>query len=311
MVKFIIKAKDFKKFLKAVSCKGTLQFKSQGKVDNFLFSAFFIDVDKENQQLSVVTQDNYFKAIKQLAQIKAKVIEEGVIEITDKKVFDVIFDAIDVEKPIQVSSDGNAIYVENQDGDWYKRRIVGDKALDEVFEKKDKLFQWVESHVLEEDGDIKLWRFTTTQGSVLYPMRIKTTRKNFGKFVKDTLKLTKDNSTVIRCEEELITVSTGTPNSTNMSKHKLEYEDIGKELLGFAVKFSALQAIVPNLLDDVILNFRRTGADTIVMRIESFDKNMTQILSVASQDKDGVLYEMPKEDIKAEEEVNKLEREQP
>ena len=300
MVKFTIKAKDFKKFLKSISCKGTLQFKSQGKVENFLFSAFFIDVDKENQILSVLTRDNHFKAIKQLATIKAKVEESGVIEMTDKSVFDVIFDSVDTQKPIIVTSDGNAIYIENQDGDWYKRRIVGDKNLDDVFKEKDKLFDWKNSHSLIEQDGKEIWKFTVPKGSALYPMRIKTNKNNLKKFVNDTIKLTKDNATVVRSEDGIVSISTGAPNANTQSKHKLEYEDIGVELDNFAVKFSALQAIVPNLLDDIILNFRRTGKDTIVMRIESFDKNMNQILSIASQDKDGVLYD--EEPIQEEEE---------
>ena len=248
-------------------------------------------MDKTKQQLTVLSIDNYFRSVKQLATISAKVEEEGVIEITDKKTFDVIFDSVDVEKPIQISSDGSAIYVENQDGDWYKRRIVGDKSLEEIFEKKDELFNWVEQHSLVKVDGKDVWKFTPEQGSALYPMRIKTTRKNLMKFVKDTLKLTKDNATVILSENGTITISTGQPNSTTMAKHKLEYESIGTELINFAVKFSALQAIVPNLLEDVILNFRMQSSGIVVMRIESFDKNMKQVLSLGSQDKNGVIYD--------------------
>jgi hypothetical protein len=296
MVKFTIKAKDFKKFLGVISCKGTLQFKSKGKVEAFLFSAFFIDVDKENQQLSVLSIDNYFKAVKQLATIKANVKEAGIVEITDKKVFDVIFEAIDIEKPIQITSDDSAIYVENQEGDWYKRRIVGDKKLEEVYEKKDDLYDWVNQHMLVDIDGTEVWKFTVPdKGSALYPMRIETTQTNLSKFVKDTLKLTKDNSTVIRSEDNVITISTGQPNAANMAKHELHYKDIGIEMTNFAVRFSALQAIVPNLLEKVILNFRKTAGNTLVMRIESYDDNMRQVLSIASQDKDGVLYDDPEE----------------
>jgi len=292
MVKFQIKTKEFTKFLNTVSCKGTLQFKSKGKTEANLFSSFFIDADKEAQKLTVLTIDTFFNQIKQLATISAKVIEEGVIEITEKKAYDNIFKNIKGETPIQISSDGNAIYVENQEGDWYKRRIVGNKGLDEVYNKKDELFKWKNAHTFEEVGvDKKIWRFTVPEGSTTYPMRIKTTKKELSKFVSDAVKLTKDNDTIIISEKGKIEIWSGKPSSTTQSKHLLKFEDIGKEIIEFKVKFSALQAVVPNLLDEVILNFRKTGAETIILRLESFDKTMHQIMNVGSQDKDGVLYD--------------------
>jgi hypothetical protein len=296
MTRFRIRAKDFKKFLNTISCKGTLQFKSKGKTEANLFSSFFIDVDKDNQKLTVLTVDTFFNQIKQVSTIGANVLEEGVIEITEKKAFNTILSSMTPESIVEIYSDGTSIYLENSEGDWYKRRIVGDKALDAVFDKKDKLFEWNQAHTLEEIVNeeakaVKVWRFTVEQGTTIYPMRIKTTKKQLGKFVQDAVKLTRDNDTIIISENQEIEVWSGKPNSTNQSKHVLKFEDIGKTLIDFKVKFSALQAIVPNLLDDVILNFRKTGEQTIIMRIESFDKNMHQIISLGSQDKDGVLYE--------------------
>lgn len=300
MTKFIIKAKDFKNLLDGVSCKGTLQFKAKGKTESPLFSAFFIDVDKETQKISIRTIDTFFNSIKQHAEINAKVEEEGIIEITDKKKYDKIFKGIDLEKPISVSSDGNFIIIENEDGDWYRRRIVGDKALDDVNKSMENIFDWINSHDMVEfdaendKGEIekrKVWRFSTPVGSALYPMRIKTTKKNLSKFVSDAVDLTKDNDTIVICKDGVITIHTGKPNSTDQSKHKLAYADIGKEIFDFAVKFSALQAIVPNLQEEVILNFRMTKSKTIVLRIESSNKTFHQIISIGSQDKDGVLYD--------------------
>jgi len=300
MVKFYIKAKDLKNLIDGVSCKGTLQFKSKGKTEAPLFGAFFIDVDKANNKISVLTIDTFFSQIKQYAEANAKVEEEGVIEVTDKKYFDKLFSSIDLEKPVSVESDGNVIIVENQDGDWYRRRIVGDKNLDEVNEKMNQLFDWMKSHelveVIAEDelGNAvkrKVWKFTVPQGSATYPMRIKTNKKNLQKFVGDAINLTKDNDTIIISKDGEITIHSGKPNSTNQSRHRLEYENIGEEIIDFAVKFSALQAIVPNLQDEVILNFRMTGGKTIVLRIESMNKTFYQIISIGSQDKDGVLYD--------------------
>jgi len=54
-IAFKIKGKEFQKFLDGVSCRGVLQFKSKGKTEAPLFSAFYIDVDKKNQKLTVLT----------------------------------------------------------------------------------------------------------------------------------------------------------------------------------------------------------------------------------------------------------------
>jgi hypothetical protein len=281
-----------------VACKGVLQFKSKGKTEAPLFSAFYIDVDEENQKLTVLTIDTFFQQIKQDTSIKAKVLEAGVIEITDKLSFDKIFKSMDVEKEIEVWNDHDAIYLQTIDGsDWYKRRLTGDKALDDVFEKKDLLFNWRDAHTYEEvereDGrKVKIALFTTSKGSAFYPMRIKVQKKDMMKLVADSINLTKDNDTVILSEDGTITISTGRPNSTNMAKHKIPYEDLGREVFEFAIKFSALQAITPNLLDDVILNFRKQKNETIVLRIESMDKTMVQVFSIGSQDKDGILYDI-------------------
>jgi len=295
MVKFTIKTKDFKKFLDAVSCKGTLQFKSKGKVDAPLFSAFFIEVDDKENKLRVLSLDTYFNKIKQLASIGAKVEEGGIIEITDKSVFDTIFKNLDGAKPIIVSCDGDAIYIESQEGDWYKRRIVGDKALDEITNKEKELNAWKDSHDLVSQEGIGVWRITLGTASAIYPMRIKVKKDDLKKFVADAVTLTKDNNTIIISEGENIEIWSGTPNSTNQSKHRVPFENIGKEIIDFSVKFSALQGIVPNLQDEIILNFRKTSEDTVVLRIETMDANFYQILSIGSQDKDGVLYEEEEE----------------
>lgn len=301
MVKFYIRGKSFKSLIDGVSCKGTLQFKSKGTTTAPLFGAFFIDADKEEQKISVLTIDTFFGQIKQYAEVNAKVLEEGIIEITDKGYFDKAFSGMNLDIPITVSSDGNTIIIENDDGDWYKRRIVGDKSLDEVNDKMESLFSWKKGHTLEEidaendKGEIekrKVWKLTIGSKTALYPMRIKTTKKSMKKFVSDTVNLTKDNDTVIISEGGTITIHTGKPNSTNQSRHNLDFVDIGQELFNFAVKFSALQAIVPNAQDDIILNFRKTGSGNIVLRFESLSKTFHQVISIGSQDKDGILYDV-------------------
>jgi len=299
MVEFIIKAKEFRKFLDGVSCKGAVQFKAKGKkVDTYLFSSFFVDVDKENQRLNALTLDTYFKKIKQDTSIKANVREEGVFEITDYASFQKIFASMDIEQPIKIKTDDKNIYIETQDGsDWYKRRLIGSKDLDDIFEKRKSLFDWRNQHALvdeeAEDGrTVKVIKFTVPgKGEALYPIRIKAKKEQLKKFVADSLNLTKDNDTIIICKDKVLTIWTGKPNALHQSAHILKYEDIGKKVDDFAIKYSALQAIVPNLLDEVILNFRKQKSGIIVLRIESFDKTMSQVFSIGSQDKDGVLYE--------------------
>jgi len=298
MTRFKIKGKEFKKFLDGVACRGVLQFKSKGKTEAPLFSAFYIDVDKDNQKLTVLTIDTFFQQIKQDTSIKANVEEAGVIEITNKISFDKIFKSMDVEKKIEVWNDQDAIYIQTVDGsDWYKRRLMGDKALEDVYNKKNLLFNWRESHsyvdVEREDGKtVKVAKFTTPKGSALYPMRIKLNQKNLQKLVSDSINLTKDNDTVIFSENGNLTISTGRPNASSMARHTIPFEDIGQELFDFAIKFSALQAIIPNLLNEVIFNFRKQKNGTMVLRIESIDKTMVQVFSIGSQDKDGVLYDV-------------------
>lgn len=291
MVKFTIRVGDFKKFLSTVACKGTLQFKSKGKVDSELFSSFYINADKTLQLLTVITIDTFFKQIKQCSTIRATVKEEGNLEITDKSGIDTILSGMDKNSLITITSDGKTIEIENSDGDWYKRRIIGDDSLQEVVDKEATLKAWIDSHSLQLIDGKDLWKITVGSGSALYPMRIKTTKKDLQKFVKDCLNLTKDNDTVIISEGGTIEIHTGKPNSINRSKHVLKHENIGKEYIDFGAKFSALQSIVPNLLDDVILNFRKNNKGLIILRIESFDKNMSQLIALGSQDKDGVLYD--------------------
>ena len=147
MTRFKIKGKELQKFLNGVSCSGVLQFKSKGKTDAPLFSAFYIDVNKKEQKLNVLTIDTFFQQIKQDSSISAEVLEEGIIEIADKGTFDKIFKSMDVQKKIEVWSDPDAIYIETVDGaDWYKRRLVGDKALEDVNTKKELLFSWKKGH---------------------------------------------------------------------------------------------------------------------------------------------------------------------
>ena len=293
MVKFYLKAGDFKKFLKVVSCKGTLKFKAQGKVEAPLFSAFFINADKEKQLLNVLTIDTFFNQIKQDTDMNAKVIEAGVIEVTDYSRFEAVFEGVDLNKPIMVTSDENAVLITSDDGDEYRLRIIGDAKLDDVYGAKDKLYDWKKSHDEVEVGDEgrSIWRITLPDGSALYPMKIRTTKDQLKKFVGDSIKLTKDNSTVIISENGAINIHSGAPNSTNSSKHPIRYEDVGKELINFSAKFAGLQAIVSNILDDIHISFRKTGEQNIIMRIESFDKKIHQLIVVGSEDKDGVLWD--------------------
>jgi len=296
MVKFVLKAGDFKSFLETVCCEGTLQFNTTVKAP--LFSAFFIDADKDKQKLSVLTIDTFFIQIKQDTSIKAKVLEAGVIEVTNYKRFKAVFEGLDLNKTIKVTSDDDAIYIESEEGDWYKLRIIGDEKLDEVYEKKGKLFEWREIHdEIEVDEKRKVWRITLDGKSALYPMKIKTTKEQLKKFVGDTMKLTKESSTVIISEKGQIDIHSGAPNASSSSKHPLQYTNVGKELINFSVKFAGLQAIVSNLLDDIYLSFRKTSQDTIVLRIESFDNKIHQIISIGSEDKDGVLWNEQEEEI--------------
>ena len=299
MTKFIIKAGDLKKFLETVSCIGTLQFKAKGKVEAPLFSAFFIDVDKEEQLLSVLTIDTFFMKIKQNATIKAKVIEAGVIEITNYKRFKSVFEGVSLNGDITITSDDDAIYIVSEAGDEYKLRIMGDGKLDEVYESKNILYDWKEAHSeveieVEKRGEIEkriIWKITIGGASALYPMKIRTTKDQLKKFVNDSIKLTKDNSTVIKSEKGEINIHTGAPNATNSSKHPIYYVNAGKELINFKAKFAGLQAIVTNLLDEVCLSFRKTGEETIIIRIDSSNGNIHQTIAIGSEDKDGVLWD--------------------
>ena len=78
-----------------------------------------------------------------------------------------------------------------------------------------------------------------------------------------------------------------------MSKHKIDYEMLSKDVVEFTEYFYNIQTIFPNLFDDIELNIRRVQAnDTVAIYVRSIDEKLKieahiGLVSIIKQNKGG------------------------
>lgn len=291
MAKFKVNADKFKLFLDTAACKGTLQFTSKSKVRKDMFEAFVITADIEENCLEILAKDNHYESIKErIVLTNVDVEQEGMLEITNKTIFDNIWKSIDTKKNIIVETKEGKTIITTEDGkDQYRiAQIANQDKIGIAINLQDDLQLWKKRHKKVNIDDKTLTRFEIEgKGHSDFEMRLTTTQDKLKVLTSDVLNLTEDNKTLIISENGKVYMHSGNPNDVVQSKHELEFSNTGTGWEDFKAKFFALQAIVPNLLKNVNLNIRRTGANTIILRFESQESDLVQEINVGSEGKDG------------------------
>lgn len=282
MTKFKISKENFKKFLQITACEGVVKFRDSKALRQPLFSSFYLTV--KDGTLEVLTVDTIKKKIQLNTVINGvDVIEEGTIAISDyNAILDVLKGKGLGKNPIvTVFDEGSKLKIETDD-DGYEIRQRDNEDLEKVSQKLKYLRAWRKGHVKGEGGILVASAMNPKTKEIVkvpFSMKIVVNKDDLLKVVDDTINLTKDNKTRLTHLNGLLKAFKGEENARTKGRHKIPYEDIGKDLIDFEEYFYNIQTIVPNLFSKIILNIRRIESDgSLAVFIESVDeKSKTKI----------------------------------
>ena len=300
MAKFRIKKEDFLNFLKKTSCNGVIKFRDGKAVTQPLFSCFYLDV--QGDRLEVLTIDTVKKKIRMNTIIRGiDVVEEGTITISDYKAIADVLDGRGLGKGmLTVWNEGTKIFIESEK-DGYEIRQRDNKDIEVFTSKKGRqiklLNMWKNGHafeVIEKEVDGKIVKIegiltatlkdikTKEDLSIPFPTKLEVSKEDLLKVVDDTLKLTKDNKTVISLRDDVLKAFKGEANANTKGRHKIDYIDLGSELIEFEEDFYNIQTIVPNLFKKIVFNIRRIDTDnSIAVWIKSVDEKSKMEINIA------------------------------
>ena len=300
MVKFRIKKEDFLNFLTKTSCNGVIKFRDGKAVTQPLFSCFYLDA--EGDKLEVLTIDTVKKKIRMDAIIRGiDVIEPGTITISDYKAITSPLGGRGLGKGmITVWNEGTKIFIES-DKDGYEIRQRDNKDIEVFTAKKGRqiklLNMWKNGHtfeVIEKEVDKQIVKSeglliatlkdikTKENIKIPFPTKLEVSKEDLLKVVDDTLKLTKDNKTVISLQDDVLKAFKGEANANTKGRHNIDYIDLGSELLEFKEDFYNIQTIVPNLFKKIVFNIRRIESDnSIAVWIKSVDEKSKIEINIA------------------------------
>ena len=302
MAKFRIKKEDFKNFLVKTSCNGVIKYRDSKSVTQPLFSCFYLDV--KGDRLEVLTIDTVKKKIQMNAVIHdVDVIEEGVITISDyKSIIDVLGGRGLGKGLLTVWDEKDKIFIESEK-DGYQIRQRGNTDIEIFKAKKGRMIKylngWRKNHNFEiEEKEIEINGNSVTikeEGILIatvkdpktkeilhipFPTKLEVSKEDLLKVVDDTLKLTKDNKTIISLQDGVLKAFKGEANARTKGKHIIDFKDLGTELMDFEESFYNIQTIVPNLFDKIVFNIRRVETDgSLAVMIKSVDdKSKTEMI---------------------------------
>ena len=302
MAKFRIKKEDFKNFLVKTSCNGVIKYRDSKKVEQPLFSCFYLDV--KGDRLEVLTIDTVKKKIQMNTVIHdIDVIEEGVITISDYKAIIDVLGGRGLGKGIlTVWDEKNEIFIESEkDGYQIRQRENADIGI--FTAKKGRMIKylngWRKNHNFEiEEKEIEIDGSSVTikeEGILIatvkhpktkeilhipFSTKLEVSKEDLLKVVADTLNLTKDNKTIISLQDGVLKAFKGEANARTKGKHIIDFKDLGSELMDFEESFYNIQTIVPNLFDKIVFNIRRIEMDgSLAVMIKSVDeKSKTEMI---------------------------------
>ncbi len=295
MAKFRIVKEDFKNFLLKTSCPGVVKFRDSKAVKNPLFSCFYLDVIGD--KLEVLTIDTVRKKIQMNSSISGiEVIEEGIITISDyKAIVDVLGGRGLGKGLLTVWNEGSKIYIESEK-DGYQIRQRENEAVEIFTAKKGRMIKylnsWRNGHSFEvEEKEVEVDGQTITfkkEGLLIatlkdpktseilhipFSTKIEVLKEDLLKLVDDTLNLTKDNKTIISLQDGILKAFKGEANARVKGKHKIDYEDLGSELIDFEESFYNIQTLIPNLFNKITFNIRKVESNnSIAFWIKSVDE---------------------------------------
>jgi len=282
MAKFRIKKGILKSFIEKTACNGIIKFRENTAVKQPLFSCFFLKV--EDGKLEVLTIDTIKKKVRLNSIISGvEVIESGTITISDyEAILDVLKGKGLGKNPvITVFDEGSKLKIETDD-DGYEIRQRDNEDLEKVSQKLKYLRAWRKGHIKGEGGILVASAMNPKTKEIVkvpFNMKIVVNKEDLLKVVADTINLTKDNKTKLTHVDGELKAFKGEENARTKGRHKIPYEDIGKDVIDFDEYFYNIQTIVPNLFSKIILNIRRIESDgSLAVFIESIDeKSKTEI----------------------------------
>lgn len=282
MTSFKIDKKDFKTFLKVCAMEGAIQFRDGKAVNKPFFTALNLIV--EDGCIKILTRELHRKKTDALMTKEGvTVIESGEIPITSYDAIEKVLKGNGLKGELTITSNenGSILTIEsNQGKDMYEIRQKISKELDDFKndgEIKKGLANWLNWHKFDGENGLLMMHAvhpkTKQITDVPYPMRIKVKKEDLEKMVGDTINITKDNKTPLIVKNGIFTTKKGEANATIKSRHEIDFENLGTELIDFEEKFYSLQTIIPNLFDEIIFNIRRVKTNgTINMYITSTDE---------------------------------------
>lgn len=285
MTRFKIKVKDFVTFLKSALCKGTIVYKTskgKGGVNKALFSAFHLDVDKENQLLEIMAIDTWYEQIAGDFTLRNVNVEEnGCLDITDPEAILKCLSTIEGKKLIEVSGEATNLTIDTLDGiDHFEIRQVENVDLTDM--KMDKVYGWKDAVQKTEDGFLK---FVLDGEEGVYTLILKVDKSDLSKLVKDK-DITKNEDTIFIYKDGNFFVASGDANANVKTKHAVMIKEKKGSIENFQKTFYALHVIVPNLFKEVELHIRDIGDGRLGLHIESQEGNFSTVIETNSQDEE-------------------------
>lgn len=279
MVEFSVDKDVFKKFLEVCCMQGTIQFRDNKGISKPLFSSFYLNVFED--RLEVLTVDPYTRKTRAEFILRDIIgIEQGEIPIIDFNAIMSCLGGKGISGLITVSNRDSIITLES-DKDVYEIRQKGRIFYDDLKDKEkvktlNALQMWKDWHQFDEQGMLHM--YAEMKGKTVdapYPMKLKVNKKDLLKVVGDTLNIMKDNKTKLVFHEGKFLAYKGEENAKIKSRHEIPYEPLLDDIIEFEDKFKKIQTVVPNLFDEIELNFRRINADgSLAIFIRSIDEKL-------------------------------------
>lgn len=278
MTEFNVNKNAFRDFLKICSCEGTIKFREKKAIKIPLFSCFYLDVKKEQiiknekgkeigripARLEVLTIDTVRKKIQANLRLEGiKVIEDGIITISDYKAIIEVLAGKGLKGMLNIKNDGTKILIESDDGkDGYEIRQEANKNIKIIQKNKTVKYldTWRNAHKEDANGILVYHAIhpkTKQVVEVPFSTKLEIDKKEILKSVDDTVRLTKDNKTKIMLKDGILKMFKGEANAKVKGRHIVDYENKGSDLIEFEEDFYNIQTLIPNMFDKITLNIRR------------------------------------------------------
>ncbi|MGV9200305.1 MAG: hypothetical protein ACOC4M_15980 [Promethearchaeia archaeon] len=275
MVEIEINVDSLREFIDRTAAEGVTNITSDKKVKNHFFKYFYLNVDEENQELSVKANDSAEK--RTLIKHKlgnVKVIDGGKIPIANSEIFIDLLDRIPRGRLINFTATKDYLSVNTVD-DPENPRGYRFRQPDYNEEQAEKIDIGLEGSLTNEEiieyyhwEDDKPKITIPDQGSAVYDCAVEFEKGELMDVIDDSIRWTKDQDISVTMKDGNIIFRSG-KKADNKQGEIIYDKEIENEIEFENQLISVMQVIVPHLFDKSTWYFRLSSDGVLKFYVHS------------------------------------------